>query len=250
MANLFIGFPVPRAKIADMISEDTPPKEHHPQHEKGGSDEVDCTGLEGAGGLTLPWDDAVHVIDFTSLDGLDLYTSGTGYTTLNHNEVQVTADGPNGDGARIKKELLYSYPALTWNKKRSFSVKAAFGSYGSANNQLRIGLGAVGVAIGFGFIVENNILRTYTYNGGLGTPHDIEDWSAGAFNNERDLKVIREAADCLKFYVNGALVHTATTNIPTGSTNAQIILSMQAMNIGIGDLCRLALSSWNFWQGA
>lgn len=228
MANQFIGFPVPRARIADMIDDE----------------------LAGAGYLTLPWDDAVHIIDFMSLDGADLYTAGTGSTTLNDDEVQVTADGPNNDAARIRKELLYSDPALTWSKNRSFSVKAALMSYGSANNHLRIGVGSVGVSKGFGFVVENNILRTYTYNGGLGTPHDIEDWSAAAFNNQRILKVVREAANCLKFYVDGVLVHTATTHIPTGTTNAQIIMSMEAINIGPGDTCRLALSSWNFWQEA
>jgi hypothetical protein len=228
MANQFIGFPVPRARIADMIDDE----------------------LAGAGYLTLPWKDAVHIIDFVSLDGLDVHTAGTGYTTLNDDEVQVTADGPNNDVARIKKELLYSEPVLTWSKDRAFSVRAALMSYGNANNHLRIGLGEVGVSKGFGFVVESNILRTYTYNGGLGTPHDIEDWSAGAFNNQRILKAVREAADCLKFYVDGVLVHTATTHIPTGTTSAQIILKMEARNIGAGDLCRIALSSWNFWQEA
>ncbi|GAH85805.1 unnamed protein product, partial [marine sediment metagenome] len=74
MANLFIGFPVPRARIADMIEGSAPPTLHAPQHESGGTDEVeflkltdhahksehesggddeiDCTDLAGAGGLS------------------------------------------------------------------------------------------------------------------------------------------------------------------------------------------------------
>ncbi|GAH54174.1 unnamed protein product, partial [marine sediment metagenome] len=40
MANLFIGFPVPRAKIADMIEGAAPPLEHVVNHLPGGSDQL------------------------------------------------------------------------------------------------------------------------------------------------------------------------------------------------------------------
>jgi len=62
MGNQFIGFPVPRARIADMIAGSAPPKIHHTGHETGGDDEIDCTGLAGAGGVTLPFDD-INIVE-------------------------------------------------------------------------------------------------------------------------------------------------------------------------------------------
>jgi len=52
MSNFFLGFPVSRAKIAEMIEGYAPPISHHGRHEDGGDDEIDCTGLTGAGGGT------------------------------------------------------------------------------------------------------------------------------------------------------------------------------------------------------
>ncbi|GAH23253.1 unnamed protein product, partial [marine sediment metagenome] len=40
MGNLFIGFPVPRAKIAEMIEGSAPPIIHHDRHEAAGDDEI------------------------------------------------------------------------------------------------------------------------------------------------------------------------------------------------------------------
>ena len=44
MGNLFIGFPVPRAKIADMIIGSAPPLEHIPNHRPNGSDPLVLPG--------------------------------------------------------------------------------------------------------------------------------------------------------------------------------------------------------------
>ena len=44
MGNLFIGFPVPRAKIATMIEEAAPPLEHYANHEPDGSDPLVLPG--------------------------------------------------------------------------------------------------------------------------------------------------------------------------------------------------------------
>jgi len=45
MGNLFLGFPVARSKIADMIRGSASPIEHHARHESGGDDEIDISGL-------------------------------------------------------------------------------------------------------------------------------------------------------------------------------------------------------------
>lgn len=44
MGNLFIGFPVPRAKIATMIEEAAPPLEHVANHEPDGTDPIVLPG--------------------------------------------------------------------------------------------------------------------------------------------------------------------------------------------------------------
>lgn len=44
MGNLFIGFPVPRARIADMIEGAAPPLEHFENHEPDGSDPIVLPG--------------------------------------------------------------------------------------------------------------------------------------------------------------------------------------------------------------
>jgi xanthosine utilization system XapX-like protein len=47
MGNLFQGFPVTRAKIADMIASDAPPALHKLQHQASGTDEITVQGLLG-----------------------------------------------------------------------------------------------------------------------------------------------------------------------------------------------------------
>ena len=96
MANLFIGFPVPRAKIATMIEEAAPPLEHAQNHEPDGSDPIvlpgDITtdqllqwngekliGVDPAGDGGLPSPISIHPLQFHPLDDqTDYYCEQTG----------------------------------------------------------------------------------------------------------------------------------------------------------------------------
>ncbi|MBA7636351.1 hypothetical protein ES703_43969 [subsurface metagenome] len=60
MANLFIGFPVPRAKIADMIIGSAPPLEHSVNHLPNGSDPIVLPGDIDPGEF-LQWSDSKFI---------------------------------------------------------------------------------------------------------------------------------------------------------------------------------------------
>lgn len=96
MANLFIGFPVPRAKIADMIAGAAPPLEHYENHEPDGSDPIvlpvdispnqilqwngtKFVGAEPAGNGGLPSPISIHPSQFHPIDDqIEYYCDPTG----------------------------------------------------------------------------------------------------------------------------------------------------------------------------
>jgi len=252
MGNSFIGFPVPRAKIADMIAGAAPPIIHHTDHETGGGDEVDCTGLAGAGGITLPVDDFLYNAGFESLNGFYHATTGGGNISLDYLSVQLYTAGGIGDRVRLKRAPTYSSVTLSWDRNRSFSTEVAFSADVPANTRIVIGTGDLWSDKGFGFVVENGIFKAVSQVGATKEEHTIEDWSGGSFYNVRKLKVHKTGANEIMFYVDGSLVYTATETIPSGIVGGyeKILLKAEIRNIADGDGIGLYLSDFHFWQAA
>ena len=252
MGNLFIGFPVPKAKIADMIIGEAAPKEHHTDHEAGGDDEMNCTGLEGAGGTSLPFDDLLYATNFESIDGLWSEVNGGGAINLDYHYVQLTTGGANDDLARLKRYPTCTSTAMTWNNNRSFSTEVILSVDTPANTRIVIGTGDLGSGTGFGFIIDNGRFKTWCQSGHWSSNFEIADWSGGSFWEKKRLKAHKTGASEVKFYVDGSLVHTETEWVPSGdgAGTERLLLKTEVMNSADGSSVNLYMSDYSLWQAA
>jgi len=250
MANLFIGFPVPRAKIADMITGEAAPKDHHADHEDGGSDEVDCTGLEGAGGISFPYGGLLAQFLFTSIDGFYQDNSGTGVITLDDSTLYFTS-GLNADSkARLEKSPAYLIPRQNYDKNSELKTQIRFHSYTSATGNFVAVLGYDETYKHIGFKVLAGKLYGTVGNGSAETTVELQTLGAGAYDVTRDLKAVLTAGSKCEFFVDGTKVDEITTGLPTGEVSAATLLVLEASNPGVAEEKRMYLSIWNIWQEA
>ena len=250
MGNSFIGFPVPRAKIADMITGTAPPAIHATQHETGGSDVLDGTKIPGAGGVTLPFSDYFYNTSFESLDGIrqSLYAGGT--ITLDDRYVELATTGTQYSFANLEKRINYPSVPLNWDKNREFRAQVNFRVDTIAGSDIVIGTGVLTAGNSFGFRVENGLLKAFSQAVGNIEVHTIEDWSGSGFNNTRQLRAHKTGANEIKFYVDDVLVYTATTHIPAGSDDIEKVMYMYVYNTDAGGIVWMRLSDFTIWQEA
>jgi len=250
MGNLFLGFPVARSKIADMIRGSAPPTDHHEQHEKDGSDEIDATGLEGAGGLTLPWDDFIFQGAFESLDGYRATDVGGGAITIDGEGLLLETGGAANDEYSLRKALNDAPVALTWEKNKQFTTAARFSAGGASNGYQFIGVGIYGSSNCLGFRVINGKFEAIARTAGANETHEIADWSAGGYDHQKRLKLLHNAGQGVEFWVDGVKEYTATVRVPTGTSDAQVLFHAICKNTDTGDWIGLYLSHYHYWQAA
>ena len=250
MANLFLGFPVPRAKIADMISGSAPPSLHKTQHQDGGTDEIDVTGLVGAGGLTLPFTDFIYSAAFESLDGYRFTDVAGGAITLNGEQIQLETAGASGDEYSIRKVINHQPVPMTWDKKKAFITAARLSAGGSSNGYQFVGMGTYVSGNCLGFAVINGLFQAIAKTGAGTEAYTIANWSAGAYDQQKRLKIIHNPGVSVQFYVDEVLVYTATTQIPAEATNASIILHAIVKNTAAGNWLSMFLSHYQYYQAA
>ena len=250
MGNQFIGFPVPRAKIADMIIGEAAPKDHHTDHETGGDDEIDCTGLVGAGGVSLPFDDLHFHTFFENIDGYTSNNYGGGGVTLSAEMISVACAGGNNDRGQISKKLSLKYVPLTWAKDREFRVQAGFYADTNSTQRLQIGTGHIWTGYGFGFKIQDGLLKAYSKGAGGTYEETIEDLGASGYYIDRKLRVKLTAGEKVEFWVDDVLVKTDTTCYPTGTTQADTIFQATANNPVAGNSAEVYFSEFQMTQGA
>ena len=250
MGNSFIGFPVPRARIADMIAGAAPPLIHHTDHETGGDDEVDCTGLAGAGGVSLPFEDLYYHTYLDSLDGMEQITDGGASISLSTSFVTLTAAAAQWDKAIIKKEPYYPRITPVWSKNREFQTKAQMWMVTNSNGEIYIGTGDVEQNDGFGFAVIGGKLYGRSIAGGTPSNIELEDFGTSGFLEVRSLRAVLTAGSKIEYYVNGVLVGTETTTLPSDDSYAPLYLHAVAYNPLDCAATRLYLAEFQLWQEA
>lgn len=250
MANLFLGFPVPRAKIADMIAGSAPPTIHHTQHEKNGADEIDCTGLTGAGGGAAGYDDPGYYFStwFESLNGYYTASSPTGMVTINSNNLYLATDGGGADWASINKEPSEFVTPWNWAKISKFKTEVTFSAFGSSLPKMDILWGNADNNRHFGFVVRDGLLKASVADGSAETLSDtIEDWGETGYYETRLLEAVLESGQA-KFYVNGILKATLTTGLPVGTDKARMFIKAYLRANGSEDYHEIILSYWQAWK--
>jgi len=250
MGNMFLGFPVPRAKIADMIATNAPPTIHKVNHQSGGSDELNVTGLVGAGGASLPFPDFLWSFFMEGLDGISDSTFSGGAVTVGDTFIQLDSDGTEYSLGAIKKDPLFQQVPLTWAKNRQFNTCVQFRAFAVADSEFIVATGDPFYGDGFGFAVVDGFLKAVCRDGSSQSTHTIEDWSAAVFTETRRLRAHKTGAAEIEFYVDDVLVHTETSNVPSGSSDAEVIMQVSCYNSAAGSALWIKISSYTFWQEA
>ena len=266
MGNLFIGFPVPRAKIAEMIEGSAPPIIHHDRHEASGDDEIpfedilnrkhaarhqaggdDLVSMPPAG-APFPWDGINIGSTFEDYQAYDFVgDEGTEYFISTDGLILHWREGSSGVLSCIRK-LFTDDPLPLWTKKQRFDV--AFKSYANtptANQAFCLRGAAMDNCFGFrcldgelfgiignapGCIAQVSLLTVEQWNG---HPFIL---SAHLYPNNFNCK----------FYVNGVYIDEVTSEacFPTGSDYLDYVFYMALMTDNVNDYTNC--NYWNFWQ--
>jgi hypothetical protein len=254
MANLFLGFPVPRAKIADMISGSAPPTVHHTQHEDGGSDEMDVTGLVGAGGAGgVPLEDLLYQYFFTSIDGLELVSAGTGAGTLFYNYLRLATGTTANSTVRLRDSLEYPNPFARWDRERRLITRAQFNFSTSVTGDVRLHVGdytPTGDHVGFELL--DGVLKGTVANGSTEYTVDLETLLTGPGTAGRLLEFRHFPGDRVDFYVDSALKGTITgaSKLPRLGYNDSDLMWVWVSNKTLAQQKTVELSMWKLWQEA
>lgn len=250
MAHLFIGFPVARAKIADMISGSAPPSTHHTQHEHGGADEIDATGLEGAAGLTLPWDDLFCQLLFESIDGFYTYATGSGAISVDSYAIKLITGATADSLAISSKKMIRSTPPWNWSKNSTLISTVAWKFFTSSTGVFWLRAGDEGYYKGYGFKALDGKVYGSVGNDSSETVIDLsDDFIANAFIYKR-LKAIHTAGSKVEFYIDGILKGEISTGLPSGAPGVAPLFSARIENPAVAQDKLLQVSQFIIHQEA
>lgn len=246
MANLFIGFPVARAKIADMISTSAPPSLHKTQHQDGGTDEIDVSGLTGlpSGGLAIGGAD-YYGSTFEELTGYDISPSGSGDTSVSLSGATLWTGATMNSVAELSKSQSDLFPGLTFSKDRSLIADIKITNATSAVGTHNILSGGAGGFRHIGFKVVAGILYGTVGNGSLETTVALETLGTGAYTIVRSLRAIFAAGVKCEFYVDGSLLGTITTGLPSGYASSSKLFYANATNPGVAEIKTLLIGHYS-----
>lgn len=250
MGNLFLGFPVPRAKIADMISGSAPPSLHKTQHQDGGTDEMDVTGLSGAGGISSEYDDPGFFFGtwFESLEGYGLESSPAGGVITDKYSISVMTQGGGTDYARLFRRPAQFVTAPSWAKSAKFKTEVEIYVGTDSLPKVDILWGRVDTGRHFGFVVRSGLLKASVANGSAETlSATIEDWGSVGYDKYKKLEAHYKVSS-IDFYVDGVLKATLSTGLPTGTAQANELIYIGIRANGNTQSNTIYASYWKAWK--
>lgn len=221
MGNMFLGFPVPRAKIADMI-----------------------TGLAAP---LFPYADTLFHTHFNSLDGYGKIEAGAATITLDFSGVTLAIGTEAADIATLVKAPAYPYLLTTWDKKRSMQTALFADLSSGTTGDIYIGVGDPDENMFVGFRISNGSLQAVSIDAGGIEFYEIADWTTpGGYYAMLRFDFIPPAYP--KFYLDTNLVYTATTRKPTGTDGANLWLYCSLIHALGGSPMVACLSEYMFYQ--
>ena len=251
MGNFFLGFPVGRAKIADMIATDAPPSLHGSQHEDGGADEIDASGLTGAGAGT-PLEDFLWSTAFESIDNYQSVSGSGGSITAGYNAITLACDGTLNAYYELQKQIALHMPALTFAKNRRMLVKARFSNATDQYGEAYITWGRHSdQGNHIGFWLDDGVLKGTCGRGATQYTVTLETLATGSFTEDRRLEAKLIPGTGAEFWVDGVLLGSlGSIYIPITSTYANEIVCLRVDDSGSTTPIQLLASYLKLWQEA
>lgn len=196
----------------------------------------------------LPWDDFYFNTWFEAVDGYEVIAYYGGGAVIDSAGLHVTGSGSTGQSVTIRKEITYSTPALSWDKKRELKTTLRFRFNQGEEGYCLVGLGGIESQYFVGWVVEAGVLYGVV-TGDLGpTRAQLEVLGVDWFDETRRLKIVYNPPSYVQFYVNDVLVATITTGLPTGDSEAGKILHFRIVPGTPAWNIELFCSLWSVWQ--
>ena len=226
MGNLFIGFPVPRAKIAEMV--------------------------EGVAGIGSRYEDPnlFYYTNFESLDGFANLTGGGGSVTLHHIYVILDTTQSMTGYAKLYKGISHAHPAPTWDKAYKFRTKVRILCETDETGDIYIVRGTVGNYPHLGFFINDGVLKGISRNGAAVSTVTLQTLGAAAYDEERALEVVFTPASKAEFYVDEVKLGEITTNLPSGTAYANYHFYLHVLTDGNNKRIRFYISQFQSYQAA
>jgi hypothetical protein len=233
-----------------MISGSAPPSTHHTQHEAGGSDEIDATGLAGAGGGASSGEDFVVNLLTDKADRFYPQHTGTaGTTDAIHGFCLYTGFTQDSVG-NLSKNLLASVSPLSWDKKTKFLAYVNLDFKTNNIGTAWLVSGWPGNYVHIGFHVTGGKLYGSMYDSSLHTTTEFVDLGAGAFEIDGVLRWELTPGVKVEFYVDGVKLGELDCSSLSGNTYADNYFVMQVENPGTATDKQVIIPYLSFWQEA
>lgn len=268
MPNLFLGFPVPRAKIAEMIAAAAPPIEHAAWHEPIGADPlvlpddisvgqaVGWNGTKylgvaagGGGGIASSYE-SPGIFLSTFFESLDAWNKSEveGLITLDAEFVRLETNANGSGELALIKNLAIFATQPTWSKGCKFKGDIHYGAYTGTLGKAWIIMGYPGTEKHVGFVIDNRVIYGTVGNGSIETKTAaLETLAAGEISEYRVFEATYDAA-IAKFYMGGALLGSINTNLPSGTGYAGYMCHLKVENLGEAVSHRIRCSHFRAWK--
>jgi hypothetical protein len=268
MGNQFLGFPVPRAKIAEMIAGAAPPLAHAAWHKPSGTDPLVASGdistgqavgwdgskykgydAGGAGGIASSYDSPGIFLNtfFESLDGwTQSYVEGA--ITLDPEYVRLETNAHGSGDVWICKNLAIFAPGPTWSKGCKFKADIHYGAYTGTLGKAWITVGEQGPTEHVGFVIDNRVIKGTVGSGSAETvTAALETLASGEISVYRNLECTYDGA-IAKFYIGGVLKGSLNTGLPSGEEFAAYLCYLKVENLYKAVSHRMRCSHFRAWK--
>lgn len=268
MANMFLGFPVPRAKIAEMIEGAAPPLEHIANHRPPGSDPLVLPGdiesgqlikwndtkfigiAEPSGGIATPYDDLGFYFKtfFPTLDNLKQSTNNAATITHLPEKITLNSGATTLSYALIRLLNDFQIPVLTFDRTLKLRTRINCNSFSDADgdNYVIIGGGASWKHIGFA--IWNGYIQSTVHNGSSRRQVHLKSVSTGGAFHDLLLELIFTPGEKCEFYIDGVLEGTETTGLPSGAFYNTWFITIGAQNVSTTNDLELQISQLEIYQ--
>lgn len=268
MGNQFLGFPVPRAKIAEMIAGAAPPLAHAAWHRPVGSDPLAAPG-DISDGQAVVWDAALAKFKgasaggissayetpgvfistwFDSKDGWNVYASASASVALSYTELALVVQAVANQQAYITKAPTSLHFAYSWAQALSWTAFVRIVTGASHKGTVYVVSGSYDNYRHVGFKLKDGLLKASVANGSTETlSATLADISSGAQDVHYRLAV-EYTATAAKFYIDDVLVATLDAGLPAGTSEASQLFYIENKNDANGVYCRFEISYLKLWK--
>lgn len=224
MPNTFLGFPVRRAMLADYALKT----------------EAMASEYDDAG---YYWGSLLE-----SLDGFSASSSPADGVSIDYTGIQLATQLGGTDWANLQKAPVVLATALTWDKKAKWKSSITFAHSVESIGIIDVCMGYPDTARHVGFTVRAGKLYASVGNGSAETLSPaLADWGSAGYFETHDLKVDYKITSC-DFYLDGVLVATISTGLPSGATNANCLMRVYVRANASVKSVQAAVSYWKAWH--